>query len=718
MTATLSVSDQIRQLDDARKLVLGDVKYYPSVVKGILPIIGPTAPIELRRWGAEFLAEAFATPALPNGEKETMQPYVLATLESMIENDREDPQVLRSVIQCAASIYPLAMRWIINNSYDTITWEKMLAIKQKILRIWDNAAPTVRICCIKFAQRVVLAQSVGSGAEPRYGGTLEVSLDKVPPNHKSLDHRNLEAEASGLLDRMLTALQESSDALVVDATLNCMSILVRTRPTTSNRVINALLNFNPLKLANSPLTPKTRVMMKSMEKTCRLLLIHLVKRDPHNPNAPRIQQHVERMMRTMAEIFDDSGRKRPLEVQQHDGYDAKRQRLTPAQIQVPPLGPGTHSLADVFTLIDNDALRNFDISQVPSPLVAKIAITTLSRIDPQVLAKAVDGIRGRLDALASAPAPELNPNTAPLGVDEDDDDYEPDFYQAEDTEQILNKLDSAPTQDLPGLDDGLGLKSFHLHQPQALTPEAALTAGNGTVTRVIEMMKSLEDPASKKSKAGFSRLAASSGNRDSWMTILARLATRSVAGLEEVSVKDEDGSLTSQSLSSNIRDVLYAYVMEDFRKHIDVAVSWLCEEWYNDKLQQKAGGDRPLHYEKCCLRLIDGFLPYLHPQDKVLTRFLSEIPELNRSILSRVKHMCRDPSVVQLALTSLLYLVMMRPPVKEIALDTVQDIWTEFEDARPMAGKYLSKYRPAFLEAARDAAGDNSGQATAPAIAA
>jgi len=75
--------------------------------------------------------------------------------------------------------------------------------------------------------------------------------------------------------------------------------------------------------------------------------------------------------------------------------------------------------------------------------------------------------------------------------------------------------------------------------------------------------------------------------------------------------------------------------------------------------------------------LIDGFLPYLHPQDKVLTRFLSEIPELNKNLLSRVKHMCRDPSVVQLALTSLLYLVMMRPPVKEIALDTVQDIWTE-----------------------------------------
>ena len=42
-----------------------------------------------------------------------------------------------------------------------------MAIKQRILRIWDTASPSVRICCIKFAQRVVLAQSVASGAEPR-----------------------------------------------------------------------------------------------------------------------------------------------------------------------------------------------------------------------------------------------------------------------------------------------------------------------------------------------------------------------------------------------------------------------------------------------------------------------------------------------------------------------------------------------------------------------
>ena len=427
-------------------------------------------------------------------------------------------------------------------------------------------------------------------------------------------------------------------------------------------------------------------MVKSVEKTTRLLLMHLCKRDPHNPMVPRIQQHVERMMRMVAETLDETSRKRALEAQQHDGYDAKRLRTEVPQVQIPPLGPGPHSLADVFSLTAAAGLKTFDLSQLPAPLIAKMAVSTLARIDPQLLSKSIDAVRDRLNTLASAAAQETNPNTAPLGVDEDDDDdYEPDYFQAEDTEQILNKLDSE-TVKLPnaaGVEDALGLGSFSLPQPQTLTPELALSAGNGIVTRVMDLMKSTDDQPSK-TKTGFTRLAASSGLRDSWVTILLRLATRSSACLEEVTVKGEGESKWSSSLGQSIREVLYNYIMEDFRKHIDAAVSWLCEEWYNDKLQAKSGGDYTLHYEKCALKLIDGFLPYLHPQDKILTRFLGEVPELNRAILSRVHLMCRDPSVIQLALTSLYYLVVMRPPVKDIALDTIQDIWTSCKTSPPV----------------------------------
>ncbi|KAI1491987.1 hypothetical protein F5X96DRAFT_678001 [Biscogniauxia mediterranea] len=757
----LSVPDQIRQLEGARKLVLGDVTYYPQVIQATLPIIGPTALVEFRRWGAEFLAEAFATPAVPLGQKETLSLLVLETLKLLVEDANQDVLVLRGVIQAAASIYPLALRWIpgchdddddyalpcspiytlrvflflflLFSSKDPTadihaTWQRMTAIKTRILRIWDTAPLNVRICCIKFAQRVVLAQTPSINPEPRVWSPLlprdplDISLVMIPPGHPVLDRSNLEAEAFGLLDRMLGALQEnSSDALIVDSTLNTLSILVRARPATSSRILNTILNFNPLKLANSPMTPKTKVIVKSMEKTTRMLLIHLSRRDPHNPQTGRIQQYVERLMRSRAEIFDES-RKRALAEASAAG-EAKRQRTGPTsaqpQIDTSPLKPGPHSLAEVFTMTTNDGLKNFHVGDtVPAALAAKISVRTISQLDPQLLERAITGVRDRLAALHEAQQQPINPETAPLDVEEDEDDYEPDYYTAEDTEQLLNKLDASPPDERRELQnpalDGLALPTFRLPPPPTLNPDQAVKVGQGSIARVFGTMRTLEDPAVKKTKAGINRLAANSYDRDSWITVITRLATRATAGLD-VSIKDEDNqlALSGSHLSNSIREMLYTYILEDFRKRIEVAVSWLSEEWYNDRVQRRALSSSaspheiPAHYEKWTLRLLDGFIPYLHSQDKVLTRFLSELPELSAAILSRVKTLCRDPSLVSLALTSLYYLVMMRPPVRNLALDTVQDIWTDYEDSRPIAAKYLQKWRPGFLEAAKQSTSEN-----------
>lgn len=108
----LSISDQLKQLDDARKLVLSDANYYPQIIQGILPIIGPSARVELRRWGADFLAETFANPMVPPNSRETMSLIILENLKSMIENPNEDAAVVKSVVQTAASIYPFVFKWM------------------------------------------------------------------------------------------------------------------------------------------------------------------------------------------------------------------------------------------------------------------------------------------------------------------------------------------------------------------------------------------------------------------------------------------------------------------------------------------------------------------------------------------------------------------------------------------------------------------------------
>jgi symplekin len=199
----------------------------------------------------------------------------------------------------------------VSDPNDAQNWQLMAGIKTNILRRMDAAAPGVRICCVKFLQQVVLAQTPGN-PDPRVSSAAyqtrmqpthvlqrsdpnDISLSLVPRDHPLIPYSSLEAEGHGLLDRLLdiihgdhrldgqsrtggTLLTDHSDGLLVTATLNSLGMLVHRRPNAANKILNSVFNFNPLKLANSPMTPKNKVIMKSIERTTRALLVNIMKR--------------------------------------------------------------------------------------------------------------------------------------------------------------------------------------------------------------------------------------------------------------------------------------------------------------------------------------------------------------------------------------------------------------------------------------------------------
>jgi symplekin len=199
----------------------------------------------------------------------------------------------------------------VSDPNDAHNWQLMAGIKTNILRRMDAAAPGVRICCVKFLQQVVLVQTPGI-IDPRVNTTPcqtpiqpthdlqrsdpnDISLSLVPRDHPLIPYASLEAEGHGLMDRLLdiihgdhrldrqsqtagTALTGTSDGLLVTATLNSLGMLIHRRPNAANKILNSVFNFNPLKLANSPMTPKNKVIMKSIERTTRALLVNIMKR--------------------------------------------------------------------------------------------------------------------------------------------------------------------------------------------------------------------------------------------------------------------------------------------------------------------------------------------------------------------------------------------------------------------------------------------------------
>lgn len=111
MSANGNVSDTINQLNQARALCLADPNnLYPQIVPGLAPIIHADAQLELRRWGADFLSETFASPVLAAEQKQILSVKVLDGLKGYLEKPSEDAAVVKSVVQTAASIYPYVFR--------------------------------------------------------------------------------------------------------------------------------------------------------------------------------------------------------------------------------------------------------------------------------------------------------------------------------------------------------------------------------------------------------------------------------------------------------------------------------------------------------------------------------------------------------------------------------------------------------------------------------
>ena len=705
----------IKQLNAARDIVLKDAAIYPQVVPGVLPVISSSHPVELRRWGGDFLAETFASPVLNSEEKQKLALGVLDTLRGYLARkeevgEDEDEGVVKSAVQAASSIYPLVFRHVIATAGDGETWSKMAAIKSNILKRMDNAPGGVRICCIKFVARVVQVQTPGVIADPRRGEQNEISLALVPRDHKVLAPSNLEAEASGLLDRLLGVLQENiADPLIATATLNALSPLVQRRASVSTKILSTVLNFHPLKLAERPLNGKEKVAVRSMTRTTMSFLLNILKRNPNHALAGRIQQQVERLRQRLTEVFSDvNPLKRGAPDEPIDGFgDEKRQRLdkemegggTPPNVQYPPLPPSPVTVAQLFNLTPDQRASGFHVEVIPAQVASQLVPHLLTAVDQHRFDTALTVVKERLLELKRRQLP---------GQHGDDGD---DIYTPPD---VGTPGGMQPVQ-------ALQIQPFHLPPPAPLNEQEIVEFEETAKDRLFTALQRLEEESRRKDKKqspekenGFNRLVSTSAqDRDGWICLLTRLATRASPENGETKVKDEYAVQKRQSLDlpTRIREAFYIYIMDDWRPRIDIAIAWLNEEWYAEHiLTPKSSTPSHPNYETHTLRLLDSLLPYLDTKDgRYLTRLLSEIPSLPTAVFERIEKIALDPERVKLACDLLLYLVMLRPPAREVALDCAERLWRSNPDARAAAGRVLGKWRPDVVKEGAAGVGEEGG---------
>ena len=124
-----------------------------------------------------------------------------------------------------------------------------------------------------------------------------------------------------------------------------------------------------------------------------------------------------------------------------------------------------------------------------------------------------------------------------------------------------------------------------------------------------------------------------------------------------------DGSLARQVSHKK----LYAQLVPDFRSQFDAIILWLSEVYY-------ALEDRAMYFELVS-QVVDDILPKLEVDDsRIFIRLLSELPEINREIVYKLKSICLDPERAVIGSRAIKFLIMFKPPCRKDCLDLAKEL--------------------------------------------
>ena len=213
-------------------------------------------------------------------------------------------------------------------------------------------------------------------------------------------------------------------------------------------------------------------------------------------------------------------------------------------------------------------------------------------------------------------------------------------------EEVKVKEDEAEEDE--DMEDEYQVGTYRLPLPPYPRDSERIEVACQNVDRMFAVLDQLDNTplVQRKNRGGLMRVAASTWDKDGWITLIVRLATRGL-GACDVEVNGPDGRIRKipSPVAQHVRERLLAYVLADFRHNCDAAVAWLYEEWYNDAVMKKCqiGEDRVPQYPIWLMKVVDGILPFVEAKDRLIVRFFGEVPELSSEILKKVKVLCLDP---------------------------------------------------------------------------
>ncbi|KAI5992588.1 Symplekin tight junction protein C terminal-domain-containing protein [Pisolithus orientalis] len=644
----------------------------------------------LKRWVLDLLHFAICRSSLSLEVRTQLASQSIDILANLLN----DPSVrtVKVVIQCS-------------NRTQRQQWDLLTQCKTRILDFVRSPTANngVKLSAIKFVQKVILLQSRGI-SDPRLQNKNDPNIANVPVDHPFLSASALEAEGMKLLENVITMLYTSQEPNILTAIVNSWSTLIKQRPSLVHLIVSSLISWTPVSLAGLPVSA-----IKSVEKSIRILLVH-ISRGPHGSafgaqinEALAIQ--AQRMERASAE---EKARKAAVAAAATEATRKRPPSSIPPEEQADP----KRLKAEVDNAAANSAafLAAFDFTTLPIGLVTDLIVANLQAFSEPALMNLVQSYR-QSRGLPSVPPtkPPQPPDSVariegtPVGgtlagveavkeevvdplkmdIDEEEMEYEPDKLNLELSGEEAAAYEEMIPVDIPD-DLPFDLLDFKLPSPKDLSADERVALMRGAVTRIWDGAEDLR----RTTSMGSSQTA-----NDMWMLLIVRMITRAVIlpGASE-SPKDDaessdaaDAQLTALcSRQDALRQTLCEYIMSDFPSRLRLAITWMNEEWYNDRIRSAADPNWRPNYESWLNQIVSTYQTILESKadgkpdsrDKAFSRFLLDLPDVPSDVLDMLRDLSVEAEKMHVGFTTLRDLVLERPSLRAEALRVLLDLTT------------------------------------------
>ncbi|CAB3227848.1 unnamed protein product [Arctia plantaginis] len=645
--------------------------------------------------------------------------------------------VQKRAIQASSIVYRNTLLWICKGGASLTdaqyVWENITQLKLLVLNMIDSDNEGIRTHSIKFLEEVVLLQT------PSEGGGDEFSLDSLPSHLPFINRRALDEESEHIF-QLLVKFHNSQHISSVNlmACMTTLCLLAKFRPKFMPRVIQALADLH------TTLPPTlSQSQVNSVRKHLRMLLVNLIRHPSSNDMLPQLTQLLldigmttqeinkaipkEKRNKRLGEIkngdtpakrlrvdspqsnsqgSDSNGRTELNQCDEDSQPAATTQVITKQNVTEDSLFDGLNNVENVVNLVMSTLLNSLP-TEMPENFVNsyKPIPNSGSKVQKRSLAKMIlslikdEPLAPLLPPPALVAQPILSDLAAKIPLLRDEEEKVT-LKNAVAKLQESTKADRQMENAVSKLMEETRAEHLKEEERKQKDKEKLVPPQTPTVPKLKQKVKLLKlqeitRPIPKEIKEKLVLQAVS--------RILRAETEAAIGGAANIRAKFI--TIFASSYTPELRDLVLNYILEDPVNRIDLALSWLYEEYafmqgfnrHPVTLQPKVHEKHDQNYNQLLCSLITQICESGDPvmegsKDMLLRKVFSECPVVTDDALDYLKHLVAEDKIALLALELLEELCIMRPPhAHKIVSSLLCHVLSDNEDIREVVIKSAVK---------------------------